>query len=416
MNRIYSLFLLLCLAIQAWSQTDGRATISLNHSWYTMANDSNPHAYDGFENTDFPVKNWIYTDIPHNWDQYHGCRRMVHGNRHGYAWYRKEFSVDIKDTSKRYFLFFEGVSSYATVWLNGELAGTHAGGRTTFTLDVTDDIHLENKPNILAVRADHPAYIRDLPWVCGGCSKEWGFSEGSQPMGIFRPVSLLITGQVKFEPFGVHIWNDTTVNESSAKININTEIKNFSTKPNNISIVHRIIDPSGNQILQLKRDTIIGSNELMTARHTDIDIPNPNLWSPANPYLYALESEIVEAGFSIDRVSNSFGIRKISWPIYRNDGDHRFYINGEPFFINGTAAYEHMLGQSHAFSAPQIKARVMQIKAAGFNAFRDAHQPHNMRYQHYWDSLGILFWPQMAAHIWFDNDSFKTNFRQLLRG
>ena len=50
--------------------------------------------------------------------------------------------------------------------------------------------------------------IADVPWVCGGCSSEWGFSEGSQPLGIFRPVVLEGTDEIRIEPFGVHIWND----------------------------------------------------------------------------------------------------------------------------------------------------------------------------------------------------------------
>jgi len=103
--------------------------------------------------------------------------------------------------------FFEGVGSYATVWVNAKQLGYHAGGRTTFTIDITDAI-ISNHKNEIAVRADHPAYIKDLPWVCGGCSDERGFSEGSQPMGIFRPVHLIVTNETRIVPFGVHIWND----------------------------------------------------------------------------------------------------------------------------------------------------------------------------------------------------------------
>ena len=100
-------------------------------------------------------------------------------------------SVDKIEKNKHYSLWFEGVGSYATVWLNGDSIGYHAGGRTSFTLDVTSAI--KEGDNLLAVRADHPAEIRDLPWVCGGCSSEWGFSEGSQPLGVFRPVHLIVT-------------------------------------------------------------------------------------------------------------------------------------------------------------------------------------------------------------------------------
>ena len=71
-----------------------------------------------------------------------------------------------------------------------------------------------------------------------------------------------------------------------------------------------------------------------------------------------------------------------------------------------------MLGASHAFSAEQIRARVRQVEAAGYNAFRDAHQPHDLRYNQYWDEDGLLWWPQFSANIWFDNDAFRTNFKK----
>ena len=85
-----------------------------------------------------------------------------------------------------------------------------------------------------------------------------------------------------------------------------------------------------------------------------------------------------------------FGIRTISWPVKRNDEDGRFYLNGKSVFINGVCEYEHQFGQSHAFSREQVAARVKQICAAGFNGFRDAHQPHHLDYQKYWDEKGIF--------------------------
>ena len=49
---------------------------------------------------------------------------------------------------------------------------------------------------------------------------------------------------------------------------------------------------------------------------------------------------------------------------------HQFTLNGKPVFINGIAEYEHLLGQSHAFSNEQIVARMKWIQSAGFNAFQ----------------------------------------------
>ncbi|MFB6343745.1 malectin domain-containing carbohydrate-binding protein [Saccharicrinis sp. FJH62] len=390
-----------------------RHEISLNTNWQTIANDTNIHAYDGFEAAGFETEGWIRVDVPHNWDDYGGYRRLMHGNRHGYAWYRKTFTVEHKK-DKQYFLFFEGVGSYASVWLNGVFVGYHAGGRTTFTLDVTDHVRFDGE-NILAVRADHPADIRDLPWVCGGCSPEWGFSEGSQPMGIFRPVSLIITDQVRIEPFGVHIWNDTTISEDLAKLSLTTEIKNYGDKEERIELRSLLVDEDGREIKRDIKSVLLKPGVPDTVTQYFVNIDHPNLWSIDDPYLYTVQSSVIINGKVVDEINTPYGIHWTKWDIKGDNPTNRFYLNGKPVFINGTAEYEHMMGQSHAFSKQQILSRVDQIRAAGFNAFRDAHQPHNLRYQSRWDSLGILWWPQMSAHIWYNEPGFKENFRVLLR-
>jgi hypothetical protein len=390
-----------------------RRDMLLNASWRTIENDTDQMAYEGFQKTDFNDQEWKMVDVPHNWDDYGGYRRMKHGNRHGYAWYRKEFKMTSIDRDKRYFLWFEGVGSYATVWLNGDSVGHHAGGRTSFTLDVTEAIHPDGE-NILAVRADHPADIRDLPWVCGGCSPEWGFSEGSQPMGIFRSVHLIITNPVRIQPFGVHIWNDETITEKSSAIHLTTEIKNFGKTPATVLLVNVLKDANGRAIKNIENVLILAAGQCDTITQAFENIENPHLWSPEDPYLYTIQTEIVENDRLMDAVKTPYGIRWIKWDISGENPTNRFYLNGKPVFINGTAEYEHMLGQSHAFSDEQVKTRISQVRAAGFNAFRDAHQPHNLRYQKELDSLGVLWWPQMAAHIWFDNSEFRSNFKQLL--
>src|SRR5690349_2619236 len=102
-----------------------RKDIPLNENWLTSLNNTNA---------------WKKVDIPHNWDDYYGYRRLLHGNLHGDALYKKNFTIAESKKGIRFFLFFEGVGSYATVWLNGQLVGDHAGGRTSFTLDITDAV------------------------------------------------------------------------------------------------------------------------------------------------------------------------------------------------------------------------------------------------------------------------------------
>ncbi|MCX2476664.1 malectin domain-containing carbohydrate-binding protein [Pedobacter sp. MC2016-05] len=411
--KVSFLAIFLCLASGAFSQNN-RKDILLNANWVSIADEKNINAYNGFENTTFKTNNWKTLNVPHNWDQYEGYQRKLHGNKHGYAWYRKTFKSNEIKAGKRFFLYFEGVGSYATIWLNGNKVGYHAGGRTTFTLDVTDIIKSNNQENLLAVRADHPANIQDLPWVDGGCSTERGFSEGSQPMGIFRPVHLIVTNELRIEPFGVHIWNDNRISEKSALLNFATTVKNYGSKPKSVTIYNQLLDAEGTIEKALPKKIVIpAGKEIVINQETD-EIINPKLWSLENPYLYTLKTSIIENGKVIDEIKTPYGIRWISWPIGEQANQKVFLLNGKPVFINGIAEYEHLIGNSHAFSNEQIRSRVMQIKSAGFNAFRDAHQPHNLLYQSYWDELGILSWTQMAAHIWYDTPEFRKNFKSLL--
>lgn len=366
----------------------------------------------------------VTLNLPHNFDDYYGYRQLKHGNLHGSALYHKTFTAT-KVSGRRYFLQFEGVGTYATVTLNGHSWQRTPVGRTTYTLDITD--YLANGDNQLSVRCDHPAMITDMPWVCGGCSSEWGFSEGSQPLGIFRPVTLQETAEVRVEPFGVHVWN----NETCDSVFIETEVKNYSSQARQIEIVSKMAKADGKTAFRLAEKLTLQAGETKTI-HQQEAVKDVHRWNLDDPSLYTLTSMIKdENNRTIDETTTEYGIRSISWPVLRQKqaagihaaseydsiapSDNRFYLNGKPVFINGTCEYEHLLGNSHAFTPEQIRSRIKQITNAGFNAFREAHQPHNLLYQQLFDEQGILFWSQFSAHIWYDTPGFRENFKRLLR-
>lgn len=407
---LHGLLLWAALSLTAFADTPRRET-SLDAGWRTVADDFDPAKHAGFEQPGYDDAAWARVDVPHNWDDYGGSRREVHGNRHGTAWYRREFDVPENEAGRRLLLFFEGVGSYATVWVNGRLAGTHAGGRTTFTLDVTD-LAKAGGTNLLAVRADHPAGITDLPWVCGGCSPAQGFSEGSQPMGIFRPVTLVTTGDARVEPFGVHVWHDGELPARNATVQLRTEVRNHGPR-RKLEVEQTLRGPGGEVIA-----TRVTEHDLapgLTTLADDAVIPQPERWSPARPALYPLVTTLRAGGRALDEVRTTFGLRTVQWPAPAAPLPAPFRLNGEPLFINGTCEYEHLLGNSHAFTAAQIAVRAAQVRASGFNAQRDAHQPHNLRYQEHWDRDGILWWPQFVSQIWYDTPEFRANFKTLLR-
>lgn len=359
-------------------------------------------------------------NVPNNLDDYYGYRQLKHGNLHGTATYEKHFSVH-KQTGKRYFLQLEGVGTFATVKVNRKSYPKELVGRTSFMLDISDA--LREGDNTLNIKVEHPAMQTNNPWPCGGCSSEWGFSEGSQPFGIFRPVSLIETDEVRVEPFGVHVWN----NEVCDSVFVDTEVKNYSDHEQTIEVISKLALSSGKTAFRQAGKITLKAGETQVVRH-QAKVSDAHLWGITDPYLYTLSSIIKREGKTIDDVATPFGIRSISWPVLRqkqaalrgdsaqmDKKDGRFYLNGSPVFINGTCDYEHLFGQSHAFSHEQIASRVKMMRQAGFNAFREAHQPHNLYYQQLLDEQGMLFWSQFSAHVWYDTSAFRKNFKRLLR-
>lgn len=373
--------------------------------------DAKGHRIDISLNKDWSValegKAPLKVDIPYNLDDYYGARQLLHGNLHGTADFVKEF-IAPNDKNKASFIRFEGIGTYADITLNHKYLGHYDVGRTSLTVNVSSAIRPGEK-NLLEVKAEHPSGITDMPWVCGGCSSESGFSEGSQPFGIYRNATLEMTDKVRIEPFGVHIWN----NIKADSIFVETEIHNYDSVPVTLSLVNKFDNADGLQMLRMTNEVTLNANETKTV-HQFAAFANPHMWSTTDPYLYNLSTILKRNNKASDELSTPYGIRTISWPAARHDKDGRFYLNGSPVFINGVCEYEHELGQSHAFSNEQVEARVKEVIGAGFNAFRDAHQPHNLRYQQAWDKYGILWWPQFSAHIWFDTPQFRESFKKHL--
>src|SRR5690606_20585066 len=120
------------------SAQNAREELKLEEDWLTAMDESDSSRFTAFELPSYEdLTSWKRVDVPHNWDQYGGYRRQVHGNIHGFAWYRKSFTYHNTQAGKRFYRVVEAVASYATIWLTGNKVGYHAGGRTPFTLYVS---------------------------------------------------------------------------------------------------------------------------------------------------------------------------------------------------------------------------------------------------------------------------------------
>ena len=288
------------------ASVSGWATRSPLNEWESRLGDCRDWALpcDGDEG-------WTAVEVPHNWEDYHGYHAVSHGNLHGTAWYRA--GVDWQSGDGRVYAFFEGVGSYASVFCNGTLVGEHAGGRTTFTVDLTPALR-EGK-NLLAVRAHHPEKIDDLPFVCGGC---WGApnTEGSQPFGIFRPVWLERTGPVRVAPFGVHVLTPKVAREA-AEIRITTEVRNGGRESSNGILRTVIFDPEGGAVFSQEIPVELSGGECQRVSQDFPRLESPHLWEPGSPALYRAVSSIEVGGSLSHATETTFGLRSLEWPEIR---------------------------------------------------------------------------------------------------
>jgi alpha-L-fucosidase 2 len=343
-------------------------------------------------------------ELPHSWGGYWGMRGHRHGNLHGSALYTTRFAAR-RENGRRAFLVFEGAGQYLTVDLNGKrLCRREPAGRLVTHVDVTDALS-DDGDNFLSVTCDHPSGIRDMPWICGGCYRENGFCEGPEPLGLFRLVHFITTDEVRFVPFGLHVWNS----DDMKTVYVDAEIANDGSED-----AERTLKVSCDELcVSESRPLSVGSGEMKTIRfefHPNALTP----WSAETPKLYTFAATLVDASGRV-RASDkaTTGFRSIRWP--RPGGaEHRFLVNGSPVFIHGTCESDHRFGSSMAFGSDEIAARVGLVQKLGFNAFRDGHEPHDLRYSRQWDRRGIYWWPQFGTRVWFDTPEFRRNYKKML--
>ena len=126
---------------------------------------------------------------------------------HRWVWYRREITLPDSWQTRRTLLHFGAVDYQAKVWVNGQLAGSHEGGNTPFSFDITP--LLQSKTNSIVVRAFDPPEDNLIPrgkqfWE----PKSKGIFY-TRTSGIWQPVWLESTGaayidnlQIKPDPLG----------------------------------------------------------------------------------------------------------------------------------------------------------------------------------------------------------------------
>ncbi|QIK54436.1 beta-galactosidase [Dysgonomonas sp. HDW5B] len=287
-------------------------------------------------------------------------------------WYKRTFNIASDWKNKTILLHFGAVDWKTDVYINDIKIGTHTGGFTPFSFDITPYLTSGNQK--LVVKVWDPT------------------SDGYQPRGkqVTRPEGIWYTGvsgiwqTVWIEPVsnkyisGVNTVAD--IDNNSLKINVNTE----KTNPSDIV-----------QVTLKDNNKVISTAKGVAGQSLNINVPNAKLWSPDSPFLYDLEVVLLDNGKAADKVKSYAAMRKVSIKKDQN-GIVRLQLNNKDCFHFGPL--DQGWWPDGLYTAPTDEALVYDIqktKDFGYNMIRKHVKVEPARWYTHCDKMGILVWQDM---------------------
>lgn len=364
-RHILLFFLLAAIQMHANSAVSSvRQRVNINREWKFCLGD-----VQGAEQTDFNDQSWTATHLPHSFSIPYFMYTEVY---HGYGWYRKTITVGNDWKNKRIGIEFEGSFLETEVFVNGQRVGSHQGGYTTFTFDLTPYLHEGN--NIMAVRVNNHWNARVAPR-----SGDHQFSGG-----IYRDVWLNVTDQLRIVENGTYVHADN-VSREKADLAIETELRNDFTSQQKATVTTTVLDADGHKISSTASKVTIDAGADYLLKQQLPAVKRPNLWSPETPYRYMAITTIKVGGKEIDRYTTRFGIRKMEWT-----ADRGFFLNGEHYYLLGVNAHQDQAGWGDAVTNGAIIRDVQMMKDCGLNCIRGSHYPHDPAFAAACDSIGMI--------------------------
>ncbi|MGQ8338934.1 glycoside hydrolase family 2 protein [Sunxiuqinia sp. A32] len=292
-------------------------------------------------------------------------------------WYKRTFSIPADWKAKSVNLNFEAVDYKATIWVNDALVGSHQGAYDRFSFDITPFIKEKGQQEIV-VCVDDPSSLGVQP-------------RGKQQMpqqGIwYTPVSGIWQT----------VWLEAVSSEAylaEAKITPCVDSKSVSIIP----ILSEPLKPEYTVTATILKDGVeVASKEVAADREANIEIEDPVLWSPDNPFLYDLKLTLENAeGKILDKVSSYFGMRKIS--LGDLNGNKYLFLNNKPLFHYGTLDQGWWPDGLHTPPSDEaMKYDIQMTKDMGFNMIRKHIKVEPARWYYHCDQLGIMVWQDMPS-------------------
>lgn len=321
-------------------------------------------------------------DVPFTWNNIDGQDGGDDYLRCAY-WFVKKFTKPSLEPNERLYVEFKGVNSSSEVWLNGKHLIDHDGGYSTFRVDLTKDLEVEN---VLCVRVDNSKTERVYPQTA-----DFTFYGG-----IYRDVNFIIVNENHFDldyygTSGIKI--DATIDGTDG-----------------IVCVTPYVTGNGDVKIEICNETGV---LVCGDANSPIRIPNVHLWNGIlDPYLYSARATLYVDECPVDRVQLNFGFRT-----FYVDPKKGFFLNGHPYPLRGVCRHQDRKLLGNALSKKEHEEDAALIKEIGANTVRLAHYQHDDYFYDLCDRYGFVVWaeiPYISRHMPEANDHAIEQMKELI--
>lgn len=323
-------------------------------------------------------------------------------SEHSVVWYQRHFQID-QSTDEVTILHFGAVDFKADIWIDGQHVGTHSGGHTSFSFDITNFVK-DGTDHVMTVRADDP--VRDEELTRG--KQNWtGESTGiwyTNTTGIWQTVWL------EKKPVTNLASVKYVTDIDKGIVEISGEIDNF-VSGTGVTANVKFGDELLTKITIYPEDSafewsinILGNHIFRMGYHNE-----GWLWTPEHPNLFTVNFETTAPNAVTDKVSSYFGMRKI------HTANGMTYLNNRPYY------QKLVLNQGYwpegLLTAPSDEAFQKDISLAkemGFNGARIHQKVEDPRYLYWADKMGFICWGECAAAPVFTRKAETTLYKEWL--
>lgn len=365
------LIILLCVVYSSEAQkVDSDKIISLNGEWEIIFDDKN----EGVAGKWYLNKNFEQhfgkrkIEVPSCWEEYEK-------DYEGVAFYRKKFFVPAEWKGKIIYINFDAVNYLAELWLNNNVIDYHEGGFTPFCFRIDKSVKY-GEENVVTMRVVGPIILTDKRIDNMGRQEtpQW---RGGITGGIWQPVSVTATDSAIIKD----VYIETDIQKETAAFTIEIENNGINTSEADVSLT--ISSPVGKSVARKEERLRLkpGYNKLKW----EINIPDAQIWSLENPYLYLARVQVNYLEKESDEWEYKFGLREFTIK------DEKFYLNNNPIYLKATF-FEGLYPVRIAYPDSKEMAikEIMLAKEAGFNMIRPWRKPPPKMWLDLCDSIGIL--------------------------